>query len=142
MFRRSSIPPMIAPENSQTSKFVILRVIAALLALPPTIAALGFISSNITTGKINIISAGFDLGFVIPAALLWWLALRGHQARSRSIILPALAGTIALGIIGYLVGDIFFGFLMSLLSGGPVGIIIGAIIGGGIGLWRQGRRAS
>jgi hypothetical protein len=118
------------------------RIIAVLVALPFTVFALMVLRTQL--------GLGFDpLGVILGssaatvAIISWWFAVRGHIAASRAQLKFTIRGGLILGGIGFAAG--FFGPvilqpganqgpLLGIFFTGPLGLVLGAVIG-----WIYGR---
>jgi hypothetical protein len=115
----------------------VLRVLAALIALPTTAFALFML--------IAVISSGLDwlrlmLGSTAAtvAALGWYFALSGDRSETRVRLGYALRGGCLLGGIGFVLGflgpiivtpEANQGPLLGIFITGPAGFVVGAILG-------------
>jgi hypothetical protein len=115
----------------------VLRVLAALIALPTTAFALFML--------IAVISSGLDwlrlmLGSTAAtvAALGWYFALSGDRSETRVRLGYALRGGCLLGGIGFVLGflgpiivtpEANQGPLLGIFITGPAGFVVGVILG-------------
>jgi hypothetical protein len=128
-------------EESHTA----LRVLAGLVALPATAFTLLALRSQLVQG---IHALGLIVGSAIATVALvcWWIVFRGHLPGSRARIRYALIGAAILGGLGFVggfVGPILLspganqGPLAGIFITGPIGVVLGAMIGWFVGLFRR-----
>jgi hypothetical protein len=129
--------------DSVMKNSTVLRIAAGLVALPATGIMIAFAPPIVVdAGRIQLISSALDSSFVTASALFWWLAFRGHVAKDRAIILSALGGAIIFGVIGAVGTACFRGVFLAVIAGGPLGFIVGTLLGGVAGLVRMRLRRS
>jgi hypothetical protein len=137
-----------------------LRLVAGFCALICTILYLFLVPAWIRNNFV--LEKGFDLASVsdlfggpcgmalLTAGLIgWWMAFRGSRAESRRSIGYSLWGGVILGSIGFVAGFFFIppifmpsnnlGPLLGILCTGPLGFVIGALIGAVYALFRVRR---
>jgi len=113
------------------------RILAGLGALPLTVYALMVLVSALRRG-FDPLGAIFGLGPGVLAILGWWFALRGHIAGSRVRMRITVKGGLIVGGLGFAAG--FFGPiiltpsanqgpLLGIFFTGPLGFVVGAVIG-------------
>jgi hypothetical protein len=128
--------------TSGSNSYTAQRILAAIVALPLTVFALLVILNQLRVG-FDLIGAIFGSGAGMTAIICWWFALRGHIAEIRVRIRFAVVGGLVIGGIGFAAG--FFGPiiltpranqgpLLGILVTGPLGFVLGAVIG-----WLYGR---
>lgn len=117
--------------------YTLPRVVAALMALPPT----GFAAPLLVTSALkgfDPIAAGLGAAAGTMAGLCWWFALRGHLAESRARMAYAAAGGLIFGGFAFaagFVGPIVFnpdanqGPLLGIFITGPLGFAAGTLLG-------------
>ena len=132
--------------TSGSDSYAAQRILAGIVALPLTAFALLIIRTQMRTGFDPI---GAILGSVAAtvAIICWWFTLRGHIEESRVGMRCAVTGGLVLGGIGFAVG--FFGPiiltpganqgpLLGIFVTGPLGFVLGAVIGWLYALFRKG----
>lgn len=124
-------------EETTTSSYTLLRIVAALLALPMAGFALLVGSRQLRTG-FDPMTAIFAACAATLAALAGWFALRGHVAESRRQMMFGVAGGVVLGGIGFaagFIGPIILtpeanqGPLLGIFITGPLGFCLGVALG-------------
>jgi hypothetical protein len=121
-----------------SSSLLILRILAALIALPFTayaaLALLAFLRAR--PGAIFSLIVGAPS--LMAALLLWWFVLRGHIAQARTRMAHIFVGAALVGGISFIagfVGPIVFmpqsnqGPLLGIFFTGPIGFTVGGILG-------------
>lgn len=128
--------------TSRSNSHAAQRILAGIVALPLTAFALLVIRTQFRTGfdPIGVIIAS---GAGMVAILCWWFALRGHIADDRVRMRFSVTGGLILGGIGFAAGffgpiilmpDANQGPLIGILITGPLGLVLGAVLG-----WLYGR---
>ena len=124
------------------------RVLAGLVALPITAVALLTIGTTFR-GRFDPMGATFGACTAAVAILGWWFALRGHLPESRARIGFAILGGLVLGAIGFAAGffgpiilapDANQGPLLGIFFTGPLGFVLGTLIGWLYSLRHRGGR--
>jgi hypothetical protein len=123
--------------RSGSHSYKVQRILAAIAALPMTVFSLLVIRNQLRSG-FDPIGAIFGSGVGMAAIICWWFTLRGHIAENRARIRFAMVGGLILGGIGFVAG--FFGPiiltpnanqgpLLGIFVTGPLGFVLGAVIG-------------
>jgi len=113
------------------------RILAGIVALPLTAFVLS-VARDQVRGGFDPLGAIFGSVAAVVAIICWWFALRGHIAESRLRMRFAVIGGLALGVLGFSAG--FFGPiiltpsanqgpLLGILVTGPLGFVLGTVIG-------------
>jgi hypothetical protein len=115
----------------------VLRVLAALIALPTTAFALSMLIAVISSGRDWLrLMLGSTAATV--AALGWYFALSGDRSETRVRLGYALRGGCLLGGIGFVLGflgpiivtpEANQGPLLGIFITGPAGFVVGVILG-------------
>ncbi len=132
-------------KQPQEESFRNLRILAALLAAPPTALVCLLVWAALKSDESEPLRTIFGLTFGTAAALCWWFALRGHVASDRMIMLCALIGACLVGGIGFVIG--FFGPMIfspgsnqgplaGIFLTGPLGFAAGGLLGAVVGFVR------
>jgi drug/metabolite transporter (DMT)-like permease len=118
------------------------RKIARILAILFSAIAIWILLGVVGNGLLSIFAGA---PFIAAASLCWWFTLRGEHKKSRARMMYAFAGALIVGGIGFSVG--FFGSiifspasnqgpLLGIFITGPLGFVLGAIIGTIVGCIR------
>ena len=145
----SPSPPHATRESDVNKSWTVVRIIAGLGALPCTIGILLILRGQIRHGfelqngfflwrVLAPVGGAFGAAIAVAAMLGWWLAIRGDNEKSRRRIGYALLGGVVLGSVRFFAG--FFGPLiltpannlgplLGIFLTGPLGFVVGAVIG-------------
>jgi len=114
------------------------RIIVGIASLVPTVLGLLGLRSQFVGLGYNPVGAIIGLVGATVAIFCWWFALRGQFAESRVRMRFSALGGLLFGLIGFAAG--FFGPmilkpsanqgpLLGLFITGPLGFMVGAVIG-------------
>ncbi len=128
--------------TSGSRSYAAQRVLAGIVALPLTAYALMVVRFQLQN-RFDPMGAIFGSCVGTVAILCGWFALRGHIAESRARMRFAVKGALVLGGIGFAAGFLGpailrpsanQGPLLGIFVTGPLGFVLGAVIG-----WLYGR---
>ncbi|HEU4334619.1 MAG TPA: hypothetical protein VFT32_09015 [Candidatus Eisenbacteria bacterium] len=138
---------MNPPAPPDRDSYAIPRVVAGLMALPPTGIALSLLGTQAFKGFDSIGTALGAAGLTM-ALFCWWFALRGHLSESRVRMRYGVIGGVVLGGIAFaagFIGPIVFapdanqGPLLGIFITGPFGFAGGSALGALYGHLRSRR---
>lgn len=134
-------------DQSSNSAWTTLRIVAGLVALLLTAFVLLVLLKQIQDGPDLL---GFVIGTSVGTAAImcWWFAMRGQDADSRATMMFSLLGGLIVGGISFAAG--FFGPmifspksnqgpLLGIFFTGPIGFMVGIVLGTIVDLQRRGR---
>lgn len=123
--------------SSGSDSYTGQRILAVVVALPFSAFALLVLGNQIRLG-FDPLGAILGSSAATVAIISWWFALRGHIATSRARLKFCLRGGLILGGIGFaagFLGPVILqpsanqGPLLGILVTGPLGFVLGAVIG-------------
>jgi hypothetical protein len=123
--------------GARTKSYITERILAGLIALPLTTYALSVIRNQWCCG-IDVLGVSLGSAAGMIAFLCWWFVIRAQVVESRTRMRSMLVGGSILGGIGLMVGFIGplvlapganQGPLLGLVITGPLGFVVGAVIG-------------
>ena len=124
------------------------RIIAGFVGLFLTAFPLMVLRHQIQTG-FDLLGAILGSTFSTAAAMCWWFALRGQLAESRAAMICSVLGGAILGGISFAAGffgpiiltpDSNQGPLLGIFITGPIGFVLGVLLGTIVGIVRTSRR--
>jgi hypothetical protein len=129
-----------------------LRIIAAIVAVVLGASALWMLIRLLAGSKftpLDVVFGGVASFIATVAILCGWFALRGHLPGSRRHIRLTMLGAFSIGALAFVagfIGPIIFqpksnqGPLLGIFLTGPVGFVLGAVIGWFYGRFRHEAR--
>lgn len=124
------------------------RILAGVFAQRPTGVALLGVRSQFGVGY-NPVGAIIGMVGAVLSVFGWWFALRGHVAESRRRMGVAAIGGLIFAVLGFIVGfvgpmifapDANQGPLLGIFITGPLGFVVGSIVGWLYARWDTRRR--
>ena len=126
------------PSNEASDRYLVLRVIAGILALLAIPSALSSLLGMFRGGMFELLLAPLGACTIVWVALWAWFALRGNRAASRARMKFVVRVAFVTGVIGFAVGFLSLplwaldpnqGPLLGIFVTGPAGFVLGTALG-------------